>query len=467
MSLLIAVIGFYVVSHLLSDLHQQLQHRAPGQHARLRADAWAEPGGPRRVPVALEHASVAFWYQRASRSPSASCSPGCSRAPTCPARAGWSPVSGCPSSCRAVDRRWAGCCSLDPRVGRAEPGDPRPWDLGSFDVYSFWGIIWVHLMSHAVSSRSCCSRRPSATWTPRWRRRAACRGDRLVDVTAGDAADHDAGAGHRLHALFVRLFESFEIECCSACRSASTCTRRRSWTCRQEPPLLGRPAPWAASRCSCSSLAAPLQRWLTTRRAYITVTGRMRPTRSTSAAGAGRCSRWWPGWPRCWCWCRSSRWSRQLHDPLRLLQPGAALDAANWQRTLGDPVFLRSLGNTFDRGRRRRARRAAALLAGGLRDRAGAPRVGPGAARHDAVGAERRPGRAGRPRAAVDVRRHADLPAALRDDLGARRRHGDGWHDAGDADPEDRLLQLAPSWKKPRACPARAGCATYSGSCCR
>lgn len=222
---------------------------------------------------------------------------------------------------------------------------------GPFNVYSFAGIVWVHLMSRDISEKVILL-------TPAFRNMDA----------ALEEAGYMSGAGRWRTLLrltlpimtpplaivfflgFVRLFESFEIELLLGVPFGFyVFSTKIIDLAQQEPPLLGQATALGSVTLVLLLIAVPVQRWLTTRRTYATVTGRMQP----SLIDFGR-----------WRWPVFSLLAGTVG--LLVLVPLLAVIAGslmtrfgffnlahpwtlgNWQRTLSTPAFAQALFNTFE-----------------------------------------------------------------------------------------------------------------------
>jgi iron(III) transport system permease protein len=221
---------------------------------------------------------------------------------------------------------------------------------GLFDIYSFWGIIWVHLMAHAVSSKVMLL-------TPAFRNMDA----------ALEEASQMSGANGPLTMLrvtlpvmtpalvivfmlaLVRIFESFEIELLLGVPFGFyVYSTKIVDLVRQEPPLIGQATALGSLTLVLLLIAAPVQRWLTTRRDYTTVTGRMRP--ALIDLGPWR----WPVFALVLGFVLVL-----VLVPIISVLVGSFMTRfgffnlretwtlANWTRTFGDATFLRSFNNTL------------------------------------------------------------------------------------------------------------------------
>lgn len=222
---------------------------------------------------------------------------------------------------------------------------------GPFNVYSFAGIVWVHLMSRDISEKVILL-------TPAFRNMDA----------ALEEAGYMSGAG-RLRTLlrltlpimtpslvivfflgFVRLFESFEIELLLGIPFGFfVFSTKIIDLAQQEPPLLGQATALGSVTLVLLLFAVPIQRWLTTRRTYATVGGRMQP----NLIDFGR---WrWPIFA-----LLAGVVALLVAVPLLSVIAGSLMTRfgffnlahpwtlANWQRTLSTPAFSQALLNTFE-----------------------------------------------------------------------------------------------------------------------
>ncbi|HZU05242.1 MAG TPA: iron ABC transporter permease [Chloroflexota bacterium] len=240
---------------------------------------------------------------------------------------------------------------LDPRVGIINQlasylGLPQ----GIFNIYSFWGIVWVHLMAHAISIKVMLL-------TPSFRNMDA----------ALEEAGLMSGATHwttflkitlpvMIPALIVvfllglvRMFESFEIELLLGVPFGFYVFSTRVINLvRNEPPLIAQASALGSIALLLLLIAVPLQRWFTTRHEYAVVTGRMRPR--LIDLGVWK----WPVFAVVLILAvllvivpvlsviASSFMTR--FGLFNLPQPWTLI---NWERTITDTTFIRSLRNTL------------------------------------------------------------------------------------------------------------------------
>ena len=221
---------------------------------------------------------------------------------------------------------------------------------GPFNIYSFAGIVWVHLMSRDISEKVILL-------TPAFRNMDA----------ALEEAGYMSGAGRWRTVIrvtlpimtpalvivfflgFVRLFESFEIELLLGVPiSFYVFSTKIVDLAQQVPPLLGQATALGSVTLTLLLVAVPVQRWLTTRRSYTTITGRIQP----ALIDLGR---WrWPVFALV-----ASVTGLLVAVPLLSVIAGSFMTRfgffnltrpwtlANWQRTLNSPPFQHALFNTL------------------------------------------------------------------------------------------------------------------------
>ena len=170
---------------------------------------------------------------------------------------------------------------LDPHAGlvnqlvAAVTGSPP----GLFNVYSFWGIVWVQLMTHAISFKvmllTPAFRNMDANLEDAGRVSGASQWITFIRVTL-PVMTPMLGIVFLLGML--RLFESFEIEqLLGVPFGFFVYSTKIVQLVRADPPQLGQAAALGSITLLLLLIAAPLQRWLTGRRSFVTVGGRMRP----------------------------------------------------------------------------------------------------------------------------------------------------------------------------------------------
>jgi iron(III) transport system permease protein len=222
---------------------------------------------------------------------------------------------------------------------------------GPFNVYSFAGIVWTHLMARDVSEKVILL-------TPAFRNMDA----------ALEEASYLSGAG-RWRTLvrvtlpvmtpalvivfflgFVRLFESFEIELLLGVPIGFYVFSTKIVDLAQQvPPLLSQATALGSVTLVLLLVAVPVQRWLTTRRSFTTVSGRIQ-------ASQMELGRWqWPVFSLV-----AGIAGLLVAVPLLSVIAGSFMTRfgffnlahpwtlSNWQRTIGTPSFTQSLYNTFE-----------------------------------------------------------------------------------------------------------------------
>jgi iron(III) transport system permease protein len=241
---------------------------------------------------------------------------------------------------------------LDPRVGVLNQWLVGAFRLteGPFNIYSFWGIVWVHLMAHSISLKvmllTPAFRNMDAALEEAGRMSGATNWVTFLRVTVPVMTP-------ALVIVFmlglVRLFESFEVELLLGVPFGFyVYSTKIVDLVRDEPPLLAQASALGTLTLLLLLIAAPVQRWLTMRRDYTTVTGRMRPMLINLGP---------------WRWVAFA--AVVLLAALLVLVPIFSVVVGsfmtrfgffalaqpwtldNWQRTLGDSVFMRSLRNTL------------------------------------------------------------------------------------------------------------------------
>jgi iron(III) transport system permease protein len=149
---------------------------------------------------------------------------------------------------------------------------------GPFNIYSFWGIVWAHLVSHAVTVkvmlltptfRNLDGSLEEAAWTS-----GANRVSTLLRIVL--PVTLPALIGILLMAM-IRAMQSFEIELVLGppFRFYVYSTLVYSFIA-QEPPDFGGASALATMGLALIVPLIALQRWVAFRRSYATVSGRMR-----------------------------------------------------------------------------------------------------------------------------------------------------------------------------------------------
>jgi iron(III) transport system permease protein len=172
---------------------------------------------------------------------------------------------------------------LDPTTGlinQAMAGFPLLGEV-QFNIYSFWGIIWVHLMANAISTKVMLL-------TPAFRR---------MDASLEEAS-RASGFGTFMTMAritvpvmtpilvvvfllsLVRMFSTFEIELLlGAPWGFYVYSTKIVDLARESPPLLNQAAALGSITLFFLAGFIPLQKWLIGRRQFTTVTGQFRVKR--------------------------------------------------------------------------------------------------------------------------------------------------------------------------------------------
>lgn len=248
----------------------------------------------------------------------------------------------------AVTQGWI--LLLDPQYGLVNQLFARIFGHAPFDIYSWWGIVWVHTVGITLAAMVMLM-------TPAFRHMDAsleeasqtCGGSRLVTLVRIVIPVMAPVILVVLLMSLIRSIEAFEIELIlGAPLRIDVYSTKIFRLLQQEPPLFG---PATALGVIILLFMLPLivlQSWYTKRHRYTTVTGQFKgqPT---------RLRRWrWPAFVFV-----------LLIVCLLTVVPLASLLAGtfmrlygffhlpdpwtlrHWQAILGDPIFLRSLVNTF------------------------------------------------------------------------------------------------------------------------
>ncbi|MGE0650864.1 MAG: ABC transporter permease [Alphaproteobacteria bacterium] len=167
---------------------------------------------------------------------------------------------------------------LDPNTGLMNRFLTDTLGIGPLNIYSFWGIIWVHVIS-GIDTKVMLL-------TPAFRR---------MD-SAMEEASRMSGAGNirtMLHVTLpvmtpalvvvlllslVRLFESFEVEYLLGIPwGFFVLSTRIVDLARAEPPLFNEAAALGSIILLFMLAFIPLQRWLISRRQFTTITSQIKP----------------------------------------------------------------------------------------------------------------------------------------------------------------------------------------------
>jgi iron(III) transport system permease protein len=149
----------------------------------------------------------------------------------------------------------------------------------NFDIYSFWGIIWVHLVSHGLSTKvmllTPAFRRMDASMEEASRMSGASALMTMVRITVPAMTPV-------IIVVFllsvIRIFSSFEIELLLGVPwSFYVYSTKIVDLARQEPPLVNQAAALGSIILLFLAAFIPIQRKLITRRQFTTVTGQFKP----------------------------------------------------------------------------------------------------------------------------------------------------------------------------------------------
>jgi iron(III) transport system permease protein len=149
----------------------------------------------------------------------------------------------------------------------------------NFDIYSFSGIIWVHLVSHGISTKvmllTPAFRRMDASMEEASRMSGAGPLTTLVRITVPAMTPV-------IIVVFllsvIRIFSSFEIELLLGVPwSFYVYSTKIVDLARQEPPLVNQAAALGSVILLFLAAFIPLQRRLISRRQFTTVTGQFKP----------------------------------------------------------------------------------------------------------------------------------------------------------------------------------------------
>jgi iron(III) transport system permease protein len=170
---------------------------------------------------------------------------------------------------------------LDPNTGLVNTAIRQIPLVGNltFDIYSFWGIIWAHLVSNGISTKVMlmtpafrrmdssleeASRMSGAsTWKTMWRITVPMMTPIIIVV---------------LLLSVIRIFSSFEIELLLGVPwGFYVYSTKIVDLARQEPPLVSHAAALGSIILLFLAAFIPLQRKLINRRKFITVTGQFKP----------------------------------------------------------------------------------------------------------------------------------------------------------------------------------------------
>jgi iron(III) transport system permease protein len=349
---LIGVFAFYLLYPLCLILLNSFNTAPIGQPAVYGLDAWAEAWRTPGVFQALVNTlAVFFWYQLISFPLGVLLAWVLGRT-NVPWAHGLEFGFWLSFFLPALSATLGWILLIDPRLGVLNQVAVNVLGLqqGPFNAFSFWGIIWVHLMSHALSSKvmllTPAFRNMDAALEEAGRMSGAAQWSTFLRVTLPVMTPALVIV---FMLSFVRLFESFEIELLLGVPSGFyVYSTKIVELTRQQPPQAGQAAALGSLTLLLLLVAVPVQRWLTLRRSYATVSGRMK----LNLVDLGR---WrWPVFGAMvlvvgllvlvpiFSVLAGSFMTRfgffQLAEPWTL---------AHWQRTLGSAAFSRAFGNTL------------------------------------------------------------------------------------------------------------------------
>lgn len=148
----------------------------------------------------------------------------------------------------------------------------------NFDIYTFWGIIWAHLMTHGISTKvmlmTPAFRRMDASLEEASRMSGASSLVTLIRITAPAMTPV-------IVVVFllsvIRIFSSFETELLLGVPwGFYVYSTKIVDLARQEPPLVNQAAALGSVILVFLAAFIPLQRRLITRRQFTTVTGQFK-----------------------------------------------------------------------------------------------------------------------------------------------------------------------------------------------
>jgi len=169
---------------------------------------------------------------------------------------------------------------LDPSTGLLNMWF-RQLPLGglNFDIYTFWGIIWAHLMTHGISTKvmlmTPAFRRMDASLEEASRMSGAGSLTTLLRITAPAMTPVIIVV---LLLSVIRFFSSFETELLLGVPwGFYVYSTKIVDLARQEPPLVNQAAALGSVILLFLAAFIPLQRRLISRRQFTTVTGQFKP----------------------------------------------------------------------------------------------------------------------------------------------------------------------------------------------
>ena len=149
----------------------------------------------------------------------------------------------------------------------------------NFDIYTFWGIIWVHVVGNGISTKvmlmTPAFRRMDASMEEASRMSGASAFTTLLRITVPAMTPVIIVV---MLLSVIRIFSSFEIELLLGVPwSFYVYSTKIVDLARQEPPLVNQAAALGSVILIFLVAFIPLQRKLITRRQFTTVTGQFKP----------------------------------------------------------------------------------------------------------------------------------------------------------------------------------------------
>jgi iron(III) transport system permease protein len=149
----------------------------------------------------------------------------------------------------------------------------------NFDIYSFWGIIWVHLVGNGISTKvmlmTPAFRRMDASMEEASRMSGASALTTLIRITVPAMTPVIIVV---VLLSVIRIFSSFEIELLLGVPwSFYVYSTKIVDLARQEPPLVNQAAALGSVILIFLLAFIPIQRKLIARRQFTTVTGQFKP----------------------------------------------------------------------------------------------------------------------------------------------------------------------------------------------
>jgi iron(III) transport system permease protein len=167
---------------------------------------------------------------------------------------------------------------LDPNTGLVNTMTDSLFGVSPFNIYSFWGIIWVHVISGVdtkVMLLTPVFRRMDASLEEASRMSG---GGTLVTMLRVTLPIMTPALIVVLMLSLVRLFESFEVEyLLGAPWGFFVLSTKIVDLVRAEPPMINQAAALGSVVLVFLMVMIPLQRWLIARRQFVTVTSQMKP----------------------------------------------------------------------------------------------------------------------------------------------------------------------------------------------